>query len=81
MIPCEPFSAEMKCPICCRMFPHLVEFVNADFILGRVFFLATCANCQRVATAQKEMAEPFEYKCDFKYWEEMAPLEDLPCQN
>ncbi len=81
MIPCESFACGLKCPICCRMFPHLIEFDYVNFKAGIVLFYATCSNCQRLANMQGETAQPFRYQCDYKYWEEMTPIEDLPNPN
>lgn len=77
----EPFSAKMLCPLCKRMEYHLIEHQDTNFLKRTVFFLATCSNCQRVANLHNETIYPFAYRCSYKYWSEMEPLEDLPSLN
>lgn len=77
----EPFSAEMKCPICNRMTPHLIELDSIHFIQKVILFHATCSVCEDSAFEAGEKASSYLYKCDYEYFNSITPLEDEPCKN
>lgn len=82
MIPCEPYTVEIDCPICVRKTLHLVEFEEVNFILREVYFKCTCQNCQKLSfMLHGEPTEPFYYKASYDFWESMCPLSDLPPEN
>lgn len=73
----EPFSAEMKCPICNKLHAHLIVLDTIHFKEKIITFEATCANCQRVQMMMfNHNADPFLYKCSYEYWNSLEPKED-----
>jgi len=78
----EPFSAEMRCPVCGRKEPHLIELDSIHFKEKIITFLAHCSHCNKVEFMMSgNPALPMMYKCTYQYWDEIEPLEDKPNPN
>lgn len=71
----------MFCPLCKKMEYHLIEHQETDFTQRLILFFATCQGCVRTDKLQGEETIPFSYKCSYRYFSEMVPLEDVPCRN
>lgn len=78
----EPFSCVMMCSKCEEKLPHLIELDSIHFKEKIILFWATCSECNRISFLTKgEPCDKHLFKCDYQYFEDISPLEDLPCDN